>query len=83
MKQKPHTIRYPDSEGSLALADEGLTALHKPKDKTLSLVQHRVQDSTEEYIEVDALSPAMGVIGALGLSVLLWCLIILVIYWIV
>ena len=42
----------------------------------------RVQDLTEEHPEVDALSPAKGIIRAIGLSVILWGLIILVIYWI-
>jgi hypothetical protein len=42
----------------------------------------RVQDLTEEYPEVEALFPAKGIIRAIGLSVMLWCLIIPVIYWV-
>jgi hypothetical protein len=45
-------------------------------------VLRRVQDLTEEYPKVEALSPAKGIIRAIGLSVMLWCLIIPVIYWI-
>jgi hypothetical protein len=47
---------------------------------TFSLVLRRVQDVTEEYPEVEALSPAKGIIGAIGVSVMLWWLIIPVIY---
>ena len=47
-----------------------------------SLVLRRVQDLTEEYPEVEALSSAKGIIGAIGVSVMLWCLIIPVIYWV-
>ena len=82
-KRKQNTMSYPKSEGNLALADEGLSVLQKPEDKTLSPVLHRVQDSTKEYPDVDTLSPAVGLIGGIGLSVMLWCLIVLVIYWIV
>jgi hypothetical protein len=82
-KRKPNTMSYPKSEGNLALADEGLTVLQKPEDKTLSPVPHRVQDIAEEYPDVDTLSPAVGIISGIGLSVMLWCLIVLVIYWIV
>ena len=49
---------------------------------TIYPVLRRVQDLTEEHPEVDALSPAKGIIRAIGLSVILWGLIILVIYWI-
>jgi hypothetical protein len=82
-KRKQNTMSYLKSEGNLALADAGLTVLQKPEDKTLSPVLDRVQDITEEYPDVDTLSPAVGIIGGIGLSVLLWCLIVLVIYWIV
>jgi hypothetical protein len=72
----------PKSEESSALADESLNVLQKPKDKTRAPVLRRVQDLTEEHSEVDALSPAKGIIRAIGLSVILWGLIILVTYWI-
>jgi hypothetical protein len=41
-----------------------------------------IQDLKAEYPEVEALSPAKGIIRAIGLSVMLWCPIIPVIYWV-
>jgi hypothetical protein len=81
-KRKPETKKYPQSEGNLALADEGLGLLRKPKAKTLSPVLRVVQDITEEDSEADALGPATGIIVGIGLSSMLWCLIILVMFWI-
>ncbi len=81
-KRKHKTMSYSKSEGNLALADVSLNSLQKPKDEPPSPVLRRVQDITEEYPKVDALSPAKGIIGAIGMSIMLWCLIILVIYWI-
>jgi len=75
-------MRYLKTEGNLAIDDESLPVLQKPKDKTLSPALHVVQDIAEEYPEGDVLSPAKGTIGALGLSVILWRLITLAIYWI-
>ena len=81
-KGNQKTMWYLKSEGNLALSDESLTVLQKPKDKTLSPALRVVQEIVEEYPEDDLLSPAKGIIGAIGLSVMLWCLITLVIYWI-
>ena len=81
-KRKQKTMMYSKSEESLALADESSNLLQIPKDKTLSPVPRRVPAITEEHPEVDVLSPAKGIIRAIGLSVMLWGLIILVIYWI-
>ena len=81
-KGNQKTMWYLKSEGNLALSDESLTVLQKPKDKILSPALRVVQEIAEEYAEGDLLSPAKGIIGAIGLSVMLWCLITLVIYWI-
>lgn len=72
-------MRYLKTDGNLALDDESLTVLQRPKDKTLSPALRMVQDIAEEYPEDDVLSPAKGIICALGLSVILWGLITLVV----
>ena len=81
-KRKRETKEYPQSEGNLALADESQGLFQQPKGKTLSPVLGVVQDITEEASKADALAPAKGIIVGIGLSIMLWCLIILVIYWI-
>ena len=81
MKQKLETKKYPQSEGNLALADESLGVSQKPKAKTSPPVLGVAQDVTEEYPEISVISPAKGIIVGIGLSAMLWCLIILVIYW--
>ena len=81
-KGNQKTMQYLKSEGNLALGDESLTVLQKPKDKPLSSALRVVQEIVEEYPEEDLLCPAKGIIAAIGLSVMLWCLITLVIYWI-
>ena len=81
-KRKQHTQRDLQSEGNLALANNHLQILQKPKDKTLSPVLRSVPAMTEENLNVDTLAPAIGIISAFGLSVLLWGLIILGVSWI-
>ena len=41
-----------------------------------------VQDSIDEAGNADALAPATGIMVGIGLSSLLWCLIVLALYWI-
>lgn len=79
-KRKRETVTYPQSAGNLALADESLGVLQTLKAKTLSSVPNMVRNSTEETSEADALAPATGIIVGVGLSVILWCLIIFVMY---
>ena len=85
-KRKQYTIQYTirgqQSEGSLASADESLDVLQNPKDKIRSPVPRAVPAITEEYPEGDGLSPAKGIIAGIGLSIMLWWLIILAINWI-
>lgn len=81
-KQKQHTQRHLQSEGNLAVAYERLQILQKPKDKTFPSVLRPVPAMTEENLQDDTLAPAIGIISAFGLSVLLWGLIILGVSWI-
>ena len=59
-KGQRETPQCPQSGGNLALADESLGVLQKPKAKTLSPRLSVVPDITEE--EVDALAPTTGII---------------------
>ena len=81
-KGKREIMTYPQSAGHLALADESLAVLQPPKAKTRSQVQSVRQDNTEEPSDAYALAPATGMIVDIGLSTMLWCLIILTMYWI-
>lgn len=81
--QKQHQLRYPQSDGNLALAGMNLHVLPKPKDKAdHARLRHPERDVLVEYPENDNLAPARGIFGAIGLSVMLWWLIVFVIYWI-
>lgn len=42
----------------------------------------KVQDSMDEAGNADPLAPAMGIMAGLELSIVLWCLIVLALYWI-
>jgi hypothetical protein len=81
-KRKQKILAHPQSEGNLALIDERLTVLQKPKVKTLVPVVRGTRDVTEDNTQIDDISPAKGIIGAVGVSALLWCLIFFVIYWV-
>jgi hypothetical protein len=81
-KQKHYTKRHLQSEGNLAVAYERLQILQKPKDKTFPPVLRPVPAMTEESLIDDTLAPAIGIISAVGLSIILWGLIILGVYWI-
>jgi hypothetical protein len=70
-KQKREATAYPQSEGNLALADE----IYSP-------ILHPAPAITEEYLEKDALAPAIGFMSAFGMSFILWGLIILGVFWI-
>jgi hypothetical protein len=82
-KRKWPTRQYPQSEGNVALADESWVYRNNSKPATpLSPVLGVTQDMTEEASEADGLGPARGIVVGTGLSIVLWCLIVLVIYWI-
>ena len=78
--RKRDTTTYPQSEGNVALANKSRGVFHQPKAKTLSPVRGVAQDMTEDASHVDALAPATGIVVGIGLSIVLWCLIILVMY---
>jgi len=80
--RKQAARQYPQSEGNLALADESLGLFQQPKAKTLSPVLGVTQGMTEEYPAIGAVSPVKGIIAIVGLSIMLWCLTILAMYWI-
>ena len=83
MATKPNRTRrpYPQSEGNVAAADERLGVLHAPKAKPRAPQLRVVRDRTEED-EREALAPTIGILNGIRLSLTLWGLIILVIYWI-
>ena len=80
-KRPQNAMRYQHSEGNLVLAEERLQVRQNHKAKTDSSVLSLVPTTTEEDSGGDALSPAVGVISAMGLSIVLWFLIGLAIYW--
>src|SRR5207253_10386891 len=72
-KGQRETRQYLQSRGNLALADESLGVLQKPKAKTRSPRLSMVPDITEE-LEVDALTPTTGILNGIRLSLTLWSL---------
>ena len=72
-KGQRETRQYPQSWGNLALADESLGVIQKPKVKTCSPQLSVVHDITDE--EVDALALTTGIINGIRLSLTLWSLI--------
>ncbi len=81
-KRKQHTHRDQQFEGNLALANDRLQILQQPIDKILSPVPRPIPAMTDENLKDDTLAPAIGIISAFGLSVILWGLIILGVSWV-
>ncbi len=79
MKPKRATWPYPQSTGSLALADESRDVFQEPKAKPRIPQLRMVQGMTEEEVEIDALAPMTGIINGICLSLTLWGLIVLII----
>lgn len=78
MKHKQKVRSYSQSAGNLALAGEPVGVLTRsPRPASRLRV---VGDSLGEDSDIDALAPATGMVVGAGLSVILWCLIILAIY---
>ena len=82
VKRKQETREYPQSWGNAALVDESVAPLNTPEVRNLSLVPVVVRDIPEGEFGDDSLGPAKGVILGIGLSITLWCIIILVMSWI-
>lgn len=72
-KRKNKARMYPRSWGNLALADTGSWELQAQKAINLSLVPSTKEDSRDQ----DQLGPAKGLLWGIGLSIVLWCVIIL------
>ena len=70
-KDQRETRQFPQSWGNLALANESLGVLQKPKAKTRSPQLRLVQERTEEEREIEALAPTMGMINGIRLSLTL------------
>lgn len=75
------TGQYPQSVGNVALADARVGVVHPPTATPLALVPDGAQDMAEDESEGDALAPAMGMMVGIGLSSLLWALLLLVLSW--
>ena len=82
-KRKRGTRTYSQSEGNLALVDVSQRVFQQPNAKPLSPVLRVVQGIPVEDTDTDALAPATGIIAGIGLSIMTWCLIILIIIWVV
>jgi len=81
--RQQHILRYPQSEGNLALAGIDLHIPPKPKvNADHATLRQPEQDVLLDYPESDNLSQTRGIFGAIGLSVMMWWLIIFAIYWI-
>lgn len=80
-KRKRETRKYPQSAGNLALADESRGLTSKIQSRDPLPCAGRGTGHYGKASEADALAPATGIIVGIGLSIMLWCLIILVMYW--
>ena len=79
---KRTTGLYPQSVGNVALAEARGDVVPHPTAPPLVLVPEGAQDLVdlaEDEAAGDALAPAMGMMVGLGLSSLLWALLLLVI----
>jgi hypothetical protein len=80
-KGKGAARQYLQSEGNLALADESLGLAQQPKTKHLSPVKGVAQGGPEKET-VGAVFSVRMIIALVGLSLILWCLVVLIMYWI-
>jgi hypothetical protein len=78
VKHKHETRKNPQSWGNTAIDDESFAASQGSKTRNLSLAPVAVRDIPEGESGVDSLGPAKGIILGIGLSITLWCVIILV-----
>jgi hypothetical protein len=82
IKHKQETRKYPPSWGNLAVDNESFDATQGPKAWNRSLAPVTVWDIPEGESEDESLGPAKGIILGIGLSVMLWSVIIIVMSWI-
>jgi len=81
-KGKGAPKQYLQLEGNLALADESLGLARQPKSNHLFPVKCVAQGEPEQEITVGAVFSVRMIIALVGLSLMLWCLVVLVMYWI-
>ena len=81
-KGKGAARQYLQSEGNLALADESLGLAQHPKPKHLSPVTVAGQGMPERHPTVGAVFSVRMIIALGGSPLMLWCLILLTLYWI-
>ena len=74
--------QYLQSEGNLALADEGLGLAQHSKRRHLSPVMGVARGLPEKQLTVSDVLPVRLIIALVGLSLMLGCLIVLTLYWI-
>ncbi len=82
MKHKQEIRRYPESFGNLAVAVESVNTPQVPKVRGLSSEPTAARDISEGKHGIDPLGPSKGIILGVGLSIMLWWIIILVISWV-
>ncbi len=81
-KGKGAARQYLQSEGNLALADESLGLAQQPKTKHLFPVKGVAQGGPAQELPVGAVFSVKMIIALVGLSLMLWCLVVLIMYWI-
>ena len=82
MKAKKAARQYFQSEGNLAFADESLASDQRFKPKHLARVMGGSQALPEEQLTVSDVLPVRSIMALVCLSLMLWCLIVLTLYWI-
>jgi len=78
LKHKQEIRKYPQSWGNLAVDHEVLDATQGLRARHRSLAPVSVLNVPEEESEADSLGPAKGISLGVGLSILLWSVIIFV-----
>jgi hypothetical protein len=78
LKHKQEIRKYPQSWGNLAVDHEVFDATQGLRARHRSLAPVSVLNVPEEEFEADSLGPAKGISLGVGLSILLWSVIILV-----
>lgn len=72
---------FPAMEGNLALAAHQHDLREDPKVQLLCLVPCQAESSEQENWDLDGLAPARGILVGLGVSLLMWGLLIALGYW--
>lgn len=81
-KREGAVRQYLQSDGNLALADETLGLVQPPRTKHLFPVKGVAQGGPAQELPVGAVFSVKMIIALVGLSLMLWCLVVLIMYWI-